>query len=54
MDFYLLTGASPLALAKFIYYTDLQLVKITQTTAIAKIQSTPVIVDTLGTAVLRP
>ena len=29
VDFYLLTGASPLALAKFIYYTDLQLVKIT-------------------------
>ena len=35
MDFYLLMGASPLALDKFIYYTDLQLVKITQTNAIA-------------------
>ena len=35
MDFYILTGASPLALAKFIFYTDLQLVKITQTNAIA-------------------
>ena len=35
MDFYILTGASPLALANFIYYTDLQLVKITQTNAIA-------------------
>ena len=37
MDFYLLTGASPLALAKFIYYTDLQVVKITQSNAIANI-----------------
>ena len=37
MDFYLLTRASPLALAKFIYYTDLQVVKITQSNAIANI-----------------